>query len=1488
MLGFLVLQIPSTQQNLLDYYTGRLSKASGFKISYTDFYLSWFDNLRINGLKIYDTEQNLMISVEQLAINFKISSIVSNNNINIDGVSLKKSDIYLTTIHDTDSTYDLNINVFIEKLGTSTDSVKNKKSIAVNLGEFVLDQTKFTYHNTQRDSVTNTFDFNHFSIDLATTEVDGFKVSNDTVQFNIASLDAHHKVSGFKVEELSSFFRLTKNSLQLLGLRLETAKSLIQDTVIFKYTSIADLSDFVDKVSIKATIRDSKIHPDDIRLFSGAILPEVISVAGRFSGKVKNFNVQRMDLAIGRTRLSGKLHMDGLPSINETFIDLDVDKGYVNIPDLEFIFPSGIYKRLQPLGRFAMKGKFTGFTTDFVADGDFNGTLGRIISDVNLKINEKNVEQSTYSGNLNLQDVNLGQYFNDSITFQKVTLQGNIAGKGLTFATADFLLKSKIESIGVLGYNYQNITTDAHFASEFFSGSLAINDPNLKLAGSGSVDFRQAHEQINIKAQLDTARLDQLHFSTTPLLAHSTISINAQGLTLNEIQGEASFTNSYVRYGDRSLSLKNLIIKSKKIKEGILFELTNPYVDVAVEGNFLYSSILQDLQKLFRELQLSIRNNRAELDRYYQSKKHIANDYHAKFKINLKNVNPAIELIGLPLSISKSSKIEGTFSNGYTTILNAYAALDSITVKDKLFLNNELELSGSKISDSTNVLAMMTINSKTQHLAKNIVTENLFSEAIWDHDHIDFNLDAFQKETDNFFRLRSEIDFLDDSLKFKILPSQFRLLKKDWVINQKNFTLMKGNEFSIHHLEFHHEDQSILISGRISEDKNQSVHLSLNNLNLDILNTISTEKFSGLINGTVEARDLYQNPYVQNEIAITAFTVNDFLIGDITGTNHWNRDEKRFNIDFHIDRFNQRTVSLKGNYDPENQNPLNLYAKLEKTNIKIVEPFLKGIFSQINGELSGDYTIKGTFSQPQIRGEGKIEDGRIMIDYLKTLYQFSGSLGFTPNQIIFKNFDLTDPLKNKASLDGFLIHRNFGKFRINLDASFRNFQVLNTSPKDNELFYGQAYATGKLNMLGPLVNMKISATARSEKNTRIYIPISGSQSAERKDFVSFISLRDTVKLKSLAQQKKSQAEISGITMDLNLDITPDAYAEIIFDIKAGDIIRGYGNGDIKLQLDTKGEFNMFGLYEFERGNYNFTLYDIINKEFLINKGSRISWYGDPYTGVLNLSASYRQLATLAPILTDQTITSSPQIKRKYPVEVLLKLDGQMLSPQISFDLGAKDLPDNIIVEGRADPVRLNFEFNAFKAKLDEQELKRQVFSLIVLRRFSPPDAFSTSGSLYNSVSEFLSNQLSYWLTQVDQNLEIDLDLGTLDQEAFNTFQLRLSYSFFNGRLRVTRDGTFTNQYNRSDVANMLGDWTVDYLLTPDGKFKVKMYNRSTLNQLNASLGTQAAITTGVSLLHTQNFNRWRELITSARDRRRKELEERQNNEEAILEKEGSQ
>src|SRR6478752_7120018 len=106
---------------------------------------------------------------------------------------------------------------------------------------------------------------------------------------------------------------------------------------------------------------------------------------------------------------------------------------------------------------------------------------------------------------------------------------------------------------------------------------------------------------------------------------------------------------------------------------------------------------------------------------------------------------------------------------------------------------------------------------------------------------------------------------------------------------------------------------------------------------------------------------------------------------------------------------------------------------------------------------------------------------------------------------------------------------------------------------------------------------------------------------------------------------------------------------------------------------------MFGIVEFTEGAYNFTLGDIFNKEFIIKRGSRITWYGDPYRGELNITGGYRQLASIAPIVSDRSIADDINLRRKYPTEVLLKLDGAMLSPNINFDITATDLPQNVQV-----------------------------------------------------------------------------------------------------------------------------------------------------------------------------------------------------------------
>ena len=1473
LLAFGLLQVPVVQKSISRYYTDRIGEISGFDISYRSVYVVWYDRLQIHGLLIKDPEKNTMIRAEKIMANFQISSLLMRGYINIDAVRLDSALVNLATIPDDDNRGSiLNINLLINKLNRKSGGKPG--SAKVNIGEIALERSGFSYNNTGRDSLGHQFDHNHFKIDLREGHLQNFRVIGDTIQFKVNSLMAKDMATRFEIKQLTTFFRISQQSLEFINLNLDAGSSHIQDTVRFTYNSQLDLADFINKVNIEAHLDGTVIEPEDLSLFFPVVekMKHRVKLNGRMTGRLNRFTVSGMSLESGNTQLTGSLSMDGLPVLDETFINLSLRQANLDVDDLQFLFTERVFVRLKPLDRFVLTGNFTGFINDFVANGSFQGRIGKIKSNINLKINEANPELSVYKGNLELMDFNLGYYLGDTTTFKTISLRGNIHGRGLTQQSADFRLEGTVDHIKTRLYDYKNIVTNAQFSSQFFDGQLSIDDPNLKFNAQGSVDFRHNANLVRIKANLDTALLHHLGFSTDYLAVRSRIDIDSRGLTLDSLFGRADFYHTQVEYKDEILNVDTMQLISTQVEEGRSLRLRSSLADIDLSGNYYYSSLFEDMGNFINELYLTIKNDSKELAYHYDHKKKTEQVYDASFTVFLRNIDPLLEIIDLDFQVRSNTLIEGSFSNAFTSQLNVYSYIDSLRVGNKFFHQNNFEFSGSKIRDSTGILAMLTFTSKEQNIAPKIITSDLLFEAIWDQDHIGIGLDLDQKDKSNNVRLKAAVDFMEDSTRVKLLSSQIRLLDKIWEVNPENVIFWHGQEWTIHSLAIKAGLQAIKLNGSISTDPEKSLLLNVENVDLSVLNTISAERFSGVLNGSAEGRDLYRNPYIQSTLEVEDMMVNEFLIGRVSGKNAWNQNQRRFDINFFIDRLESRIITIAGYYDPSQESPLQVKASLANANLEMAEPLLRNIFSQMTGKITGQYSITGTFSRPQIEGQGSIAEGRLMVNYLRTLYAYTGTLGMSAQAIHFRNFQIKDVFNKEAVMSGNIAHKNFKEFALDLQGSFNNFQLLNTTAKDNTLFYGQGYATGTLAITGPTSDIKIETTARTERNTRIFIPMNSREnSIEKKDFLNFVNFTDTTNVIATGQPvsvKQKRQDNTGLAININLDITPDAYAEIIFDIKTGDIIRGRGNGEIKLQMDTKGDFLMFGTVEFTQGAYNFTLYDIINKEFDIQPGSRISWYGNPYEGIMDIKATYRQMASLAPILSDQTIANDPQIRRKYPTEVKLIMDGQMLSPQITFDIDAKELPDNVIVDvaGRP-PVRLNFEFQAFKSRLDEQELKRQVFSLVILRRFSPPDAFSTSGTLYNSVSELLSNQLSYWLTQVDQNLEIDMDLGTLDQEAFNTFQLRLSYTFLNGRLRVTRDGTFSNQYRQTDnVSSIAGDWTVDYLLTPDGKFKVKMYSRTNLNQLTTTLGTQNAVTTGISLLHTQNFNAIREIWQSARKR----------------------
>lgn len=1446
------LQTPYVQNKLVDKATEYLSKTLNFPIKIERVNISWFDKIKLEDLRVYDQKKGKMIHVGESEIDFKITSLLK-AKVEVEEVTLENGSVSLIRYKDGN----LNINDFIDALsalGSPTQDSTPPKPFTIP--SVKVRNMKFNYEDTQEPHIPD-FDHYHFGFDSIFADVSNLLVVNDTFQINVKDLRTYETNTYLRVHDIDVLYTFSKNNMEFENLSAHIGDSYVKNYLNFHYKDIDDLSEFNEKVIVSGNLKNSKVSMQDLALFAPSLKPyhDKVTITGDFKGKVTNWGVRNLALEFGKNSLlKGNLKFNGLPDIQETFMELNFVNSKVEAKDMKQYLDPNSYAVIAKLGTISGSGKFVGFPYDFVANGKFETNLGKFVSDINLKTNENSRPSSYYKGSLKTMDFNFGKLIGYSDIFGLLDMDGKIEGRGFSLEEANLKLDAKIKRIGINNYDYKNIITNARLSKRLFNGELSINDSNLVFNANGKVDLNKGKDIFNIQAHIEKANLKPLNLSDIETLVKTDVNFDFKGIHIDSVVGEASLSNTYLLYnGNKEVFLDLLRVRSLKFEGQRTFNLMSDLATIDAHGNFEFSRLAEDIQTLYKEYKLNAKNNSQEIANYYNSKKHNhSNKYEIDFFVNLKDINSILSIYVPNLYLSKDINLSGDFTSGYTTILNINTKVDTVYYNESEFIQNNFELSASKISDSTSVLGMIYLNSEEQKLKSFSTTENFYFEGDWYNNTIDFRTKISQKNSSNKASLIGNLNFLHDKELLTLRESEISLLGKIWNITDDNKILFGHNEISFEDFVLSNNLQSLTLEGTVSDKENKKANLKINNFQIETINPLlSSVKFKGLLNGNIEIYDLYKDLNMEGDLILDDFYVDGFLIGDVRGTSEYDNTSKTLGVEIGVERLDNKIIDIKGSIianETGKDEKLELMAYLDNANLDILNPILGGALTEMEGEVTGKFKIGGTVKEVTVIGEGDVKKGKFKVPYLGTTYYFEDNIYMDENLIGFKKLKLKDTENNIAILDGGFYHDHFRNFVVEIKAKMKEFKVLNTVEKDNNLFYGNAVVSGDLEILGSFSNLDIVANAKSNKGTRIYIPLNSNASYEKQSYINFVSSKEKDK-----KSTKDSVDLSGIKLEFNLEITPDAYAEIIFDKRAGDIIRGNGQGNIKMNIDTRGDFNMYGTYKIIKGAYNFTLAGLINKEFNILPNSSITWTGDPYSGNLDIKATYSQYVSLAPLL-DSTKKVQPENRRKYPVDVLLGLEGELLAPHITLDIDIVRFPGPIAEEVTG------FES---KIKLNKQELERQVFSLLILASLQPENSFSGIASTGNNLSELLSNQLSNWLSQVDENLQIDINLNSLDKDALNTFQLRMTYTLLDGRLRISRDGSFQNVQStqQANFTNIAGEWTVEYLLNKDGKFRFKLYNKANQNMLLSSTGNNANNSTaGFSILHTQSFDKLKDLF----------------------------
>jgi hypothetical protein len=520
-------------------------------------------------------------------------------------------------------------------------------------------------------------------------------------------------------------------------------------------------------------------------------------------------------------------------------------------------------------------------------------------------------------------------------------------------------------------------------------------------------------------------------------------------------------------------------------------------------------------------------------------------------------------------------------------------------------------------------------------------------------------------------------------------------------------------------------------------------------------------------------------------------------------------------------------------------------AEFDHLSLVILETVIRNNFSNFHGDGTGKLKIHGTPDKILLTGAVEGYNAGLTIDYTQVSYNFTDSVYFIGDTILFDKISIQDLAGNRGTFEGTIVHTNFQDMQYNLAVYSPRLTAMNTTARNNSQFFGQVITNGRLNITGRGKQVRLSGSATTLAGTNVNISLEDESELERYDFIQFVSTEDTIRQQFLFPQKDD----GDFSLDLTIRATPEARAQLIYNAQIGDVIRAQGEGVLRFGMNNDGEITLSGSYTVERGDYLFTLQNVINKRFTIEQGGTITWSGDPYNAILDIKAVYNLKASLYDLLVDTYSNVDVYQGQRIPVECKIILTEELSNPNIDFEIDFPTVEDRLVEE-----VKQYFS--------TPEEMNKQILSLVVLGKFYTPEYLRGTYEAQNpnligtTASELFSNQLSNWLSQISDNLDIGLNYRPGNQITNDEIELALSTQMFNDRVTINGNIGNNNNPNSGNNSQLVGDFDVNVKLIPNGKIRFKAYNRSNNNLIYET----APYTQGIGFTFTEEYNTFDDLL----------------------------
>ena len=1339
-------------------------------------------------------------------------------------------------------------------LGSVDTTSGNNWQVAVKSIE-MLDNI-FVYKIGNTPELKGLFDpknmhFNH--LDLVATD---FFYSVDLTKASVKEFSAIDQ-NNFAFTHLETDFSMEANSITTNKLKFTTVNSSIDADFNIQFLSLNTLIDSLEFRHLDLTLRNLRFRNSDLLYFNPELIAQpffknranITTASGKVNGSLNNLKAKNLSVKTGtNTVLKTDFHIKGFPDYETVFYDFPNLKFISGKKDLVTFAGPNLPDNIEIPENFNLEMAFKGKIKEFATTANVTSSFGaaNVIATIDPAEN--------FNAKVILSNLNVGLFLKDTVMYGPVSLTAEAVGQGLDMNTMKAKIKADASEMYLNNYNFHNLSVDGTVNRKQFEGKAKLDDENADIEFDGLVNLNPNQEQYKFKLNVLGADLKQLKLTEADVQISFISAADLKGGSVDKMNGTAGINKIIVARGGKKYLLDSFLTASVNEPNKSEINISSALIDIKYSGTVSPIALPALLNRF-------INNYFPVSDSIQQVKETDRSNFN--FEIQFHN-HPILSKVLLPELLEfEPGVITGSFDSEKNDLkLNAAMkkiVYGSTEIKDfAVEVNSDntalnYKFSSAAISNSQISFDNFSLDGK---LADDTLSANVSST------------DGKKKK----LQIMSQITKNDGNYKLTLDPKEFYLVNNQWNIAADNSIEFGDQGFKIRRFFFDHAESQINV-GSVHDRFNDDIIIEIIDFRLDDISGIiekDTAMVKGIVDGSFLLKRVAESYGLIAEIMVNNLIVKEVPIGDLA-VNAERSEGRGFDIDVKLTG-TDNNLTIDGQFIPDGvANKININTEIQSLSMKTIEAFSMGQISEADGKLTGNFSIEGTTATPELTGNLTFNNAFLKPSFLNNRLEIKNeTIQLKKDGIYFDTFTMLDGNQNTAIIDGSVQMNQFSDFVFALQVNTKDFLLFNTSAKNNKEFFGRMVVDSKIDVSGPMslpvVNARV--TMKKGSNFTFSVPEDKLTTDKGEDVVEFVNRTKFHRI--LTRNDKQGGQTTGTTgYDISsiIEIDKEATLRLLMDPASTDSLVVKGEAALSFTMDQSGKMSLTGAYNLSDGSYLVSLESVIKKKFAINSGSTIIWNGDPMDANISIDATYTVRASPIDLVADQISGLSDVdkggYKQRYPFLVLLKLRGEILRPEISFEIQLS--PEDKGILGGAVNQKLNM------LNEDESALNKQVFALLVLGRFTQENPFQTESAggtstiIRSTVSKFLSAQLNQLSSKMIPGVELNFDIQSYDDyqtgsaKGRTEVEIGVKKQLFNERLSVELGGSVDvegDQAKQNTASEITSDVTIEYKLNKDGTFRMKGFRH---NQYEGAIEGQL-VETGVGLVYVRDFNGWNRLF----------------------------